>query len=152
MTSRRYPVEIRAAKLLSRWYFLKARKQGLPANATLEAHAVARHWGWGDNILGVAAGWKRVKGKLVRDQLAVTVYVRKKWSNRSLSPEGRIPERLVIPGMGIDVVTDVVPMPGPPVAQEDFPRIRPLQPGVEVAHLLGGAGSLADELVPREAE
>lgn len=109
------------------------------------------------NVVGVGVGRKVSKGK-ERDELAVVVYVRRKYAESSLNKRDTVPKSLtaqaqvsVPPTAGIleadtlkldgkSVPTDVKEV-GDVVAQAYTARLRPAQPGYSVGHYKITAGT-----------
>ena len=90
----------------------------------------ARPWTQGAGIQGVGIGEKISGGKIIRDELALRVYVEKKKPKAKL--KNLVPAKLSVPEIG-DVTTDVVEIGR--VEPEVFTgRVRPAMPGCGVGH------------------
>ncbi len=85
------------------------------------------------NVVGVAIG-KKVVGGEERDELCVTVFVKKK------EPRAALDENDAIPGTVDDVKTDVIET-GEIVAYSRTVKVRPCPPGMSIGHVEVTAGT-----------
>lgn len=86
------------------------------------------------NVVGLGAGWKRVRGQ-VTDRPALVVLVRRKLPVRLLSAADRVPRE--VGGWPTDVVET-----GGFTAFQRTGRMRPAHPGVSISHVFGPTGTL----------
>ncbi len=98
-------------------------------------------WHWRSNIIGFAVGEKYANRQPVQGQLCLKFFVREKLAKSRLKPSERIPPQLRLESVEDEIVTDVEPFPGTPVAHGGQ-RIRPLRPGASIGHFLGTSGTI----------
>ena len=90
----------------------------------------ARPWTQGAGIQGIGIGERMCRGEIIRDELALRVYVEKKKPKAKV--KNLVPATLSVPEIG-DVTTDVVEIGR--VEPEVFTgRVRPAMPGCGVGH------------------
>jgi hypothetical protein len=133
------PQYARALRALTRFHCAGAHRRTFSRQAQRDRRRSAA-WGWHDNVIGMGGSWKRVHGKTVTEEFAVTFFVLRKEPAGRLLRRERIPARLDVDSVEASVLTDVVELPGRCVAHGK--RIRPLQSCAEVGHAGGGLGTL----------
>ena len=97
---------------------------------------MARPWMQGARVVGAGVTQKIVAGARIPAQAALTIYVTEKLAVSSLPSSSVVPTSVSVPGVGEDIVTDVVAI-GKLSAQSNTAGTRPLLPGYSVGLLSG---------------
>jgi hypothetical protein len=130
---------VRAVRALTRFHCAGAWRRRFTRDAARDRRASAS-WGWHENVVGMGVSWKREGGRRNTDALCVTFFVLRKEPKRRLLLRERIPEHLDFESVDGNLATDIVEVPGRPVAHAI--KVRPIKPRCEVGHSRGGRGTL----------
>ncbi len=98
-------------------------------------------WHWRSNIIGFAVGEKYANRQPVAGQFCLKFFVREKLAKSRLKSYEKIPPKLSFDSLEEEVLTDIEPFPGTPVAQSGL-QFRPLRPGSSIGHFLGTSGTI----------
>jgi len=128
----------KAARVLAALHLSRPNRVKSLSKVRQRDREVSLRWRWKSHIRGVGFGYKRVDNRPDLNQPCVTFYVRRKLPEHRIPPDERIPKTLHLASVSRPVVTDVIEMRHPVVAHE----ASNIQPGVDVAHRFGEAGTL----------
>lgn len=130
--------ERKAARILAALHIYRRRPVKALSKTRRRDREQTLHWGWNGHIRGIGFGYKRTDDKADLTKPCLTVYVRRKLLKHRIPERERIPDRLRLVSVGSEVITDVIELSSPVVAHA-APNV---QPGVDVAHRFGEAGTL----------
>ena len=130
--------EQQAVRLFSELFYGKSKRAKALSKARQRDRRQAQRWGWRAHIRGIGAGIKLTNRQSVEGVRCLTIYVRRKLPERRIPAEERIPKKLGLASLGIDVLTDVVELRGRIIAH----AASLIQPGNEVGHQFGEPGTL----------
>jgi hypothetical protein len=128
----------KAARVLAALHLSRPRRVKSLSKVRQRDREVSLHWRWKSHIRGLGFGYKRADSRPDLNQPCVTFYVRRKLPEHRIPQDERIPETLQLASVGRPVVTDVIEMRQPVLAH----AAANIQPGVDVAHRFGEAGTL----------